>query len=50
MILQDAKMFPRNLLRLLTVSREPTLTLLQQGWTLTYDMDEKDGRGMYTDC
>lgn len=48
LILQDAKIFPRNLLRLLTVSREPTLTLLQQGWTLAYDMDENDGRGMYT--
>jgi SAM-dependent methyltransferase len=48
LILQDAKMFPRNLLRLLTFTKEPTLTLLQQGWTLTYDMDEKDGRGMYT--
>lgn len=48
LIMQDTKFWPRNLLRLLTVSREPTLTLLQQGWTLSYDMDEKDGRGMYT--
>ncbi|MBK7843045.1 MAG: hypothetical protein IPJ71_05020 [Bdellovibrionales bacterium] len=30
LIMQDTTFWPRNLLRLLTVSREPTLTLLQQ--------------------